>query len=54
MGDFLCLPPYEFCEGVVYCGFQAGVGLVSQVGLETLQQQHGQTEAGTVLSAQGL
>lgn len=53
MRDFLCLLPYEFCGGLVYCGFQVGVGLVPQVGLETMQPG-GPTGAGTVLPTLGL
>uniref|UniRef100_A0A8C6RGZ2 POU-specific domain-containing protein n=1 Tax=Nannospalax galili TaxID=1026970 RepID=A0A8C6RGZ2_NANGA len=40
-----CPPPYEFCGGMAYCGPQVGVGLVPQVGLETLQPE-GQAGAG--------
>ena len=46
MRDFLCIPPYEFCGGLVYYGFQVGLGLVPQVGLETMRPG-GPTGAGT-------
>uniref|UniRef100_A0A8C8UME9 Uncharacterized protein n=1 Tax=Peromyscus maniculatus bairdii TaxID=230844 RepID=A0A8C8UME9_PERMB len=39
LGTSPCLLPYELCEGVAYCGSQVGVGLMLQVGLETLQPE---------------
>jgi class 5 POU domain transcription factor len=47
-----CPPPYEFCGGVAYCGPQVGVGLVPQVGLETLQPE-GESGAGVESHSEG-
>ncbi|OBS75610.1 hypothetical protein A6R68_17937, partial [Neotoma lepida] len=52
LGVSPCLLPHEFCGGMVYCGPQVGIGLVPQVGPETLQPE-GQAGAGLENNSKG-
>ncbi|KAL1791295.1 POU domain, class 5, transcription factor 1, partial [Sigmodon hispidus] len=52
LGISPCPPPYEFCGGMAYCGPQVGMGLMSQVGLETSQPE-GQAGAGAESKSEG-
>ena len=52
LGISPCPPAYEFCGGMAYCGPQVGLGLVPQVGVETLQPE-GQAGARVESNSEG-